>query len=261
MTPQPETRLHLADPVPAGPTCRVVSRTTGLERLLAESVDQHLVVLSGPVGGGDLKAALAAQRLRRDRITIIRLALPGIGRRHVGRVVRAAAARGWHPTELAALAGELERHAEVDLIAPGSALAPFSGPRARFRRRAARVHWTGGRWSREPALPSAVEQALQEALVRGRDCAVSLSGRNVPPAWIALARRGREHQVTVVVQEDGLAASLPGVWVVELLSSPRLDDSALAMLRERIVAAPRCGWCGTPMPGRTCVRCAPGLGA
>ncbi len=261
MTPEPEPRLQLAEPLPTGPTCRVLSRTAGVERLLAESADEHLVVLLVPLAGGDLKTALAAQRLRRDRITIIRLALPGTAGRHLERVVRAAAARGWHPSELAALAGELERHAEVDLVAPGSSLAPFAGPRTRLRRGAARVHWADGRWSREAASPDAVEQGLHDALARDRDCAIAVSGRGVPAEWVALARRSREQQVTVAVHANGLATVLGSGWAAEVLSGPRLDESALSMLRERIVAAPRCGWCGAPVPGRSCVRCAPGLGA
>jgi hypothetical protein len=260
VTPEPEPRLQLADSVTVVPTCRVVSRLAGVERLLAESADQHLVVLLPPLGGADLTAAVAAQRLRPDRITIIRRGLPGIAGRHLERVVRVAASRGWHPTELAALAGELERHGEVDLVAPGSALRPFSGPRARLLHRAARVRWADGRWAREPASPDALEHALHQALARGRDCAVSVSGHRVPGAWAALARRSREQHAAVAVQETGFADVLGATWAIELLSGPMLDDGALSMLRERIVAAPRCGWCGTPVPGRACVRCAPGLG-
>lgn len=261
MTADPEPRLQLANPVPDGPECRVLSRAASVDRLLAESADEHLVVVLAPLVDGDLRAALAAQRLRRDRITIIRLGLPGIAGRHLERVVRIAAARGWHPSELAALAGELERHAEVDLIAPGSALSGFSGPRSRLLRRTVRVHWADGRWSRESASAEVTEQSLHGALARDRDCAVSVSGHRVPPEWIAVARRCREQHVTVAIKEQGLAAALGAAWAIEVLSAPRLDDGALSMLRERIVAAPRCGWCGTPVPGRACVRCAPGLGA
>ena len=110
------------------------------------------------------------------------------------------------------------------------------------------------------ASPNAVEQGLHDALARDRDCAIAVSGRGVPAEWVALARRSREQQVTVAVHENGLATVLGGGWAAEVLSGPRLDESALSMLRERIVAAPRCGWCGTPVPGRSCVRCAPGLG-
>jgi hypothetical protein len=238
----------------------VINRATGVERLLAESVDEHVVVVLTPPSAGDLTAALAAQRLRRDQITIIRLGLPGIAGRQVERVVRAAAARGWHPAELAALAGELERHAEVDLVAPGSSLTPFSARRTRLGRRLSRVRCADGRWSQEPASADAVEQSLHQALVRDRDCAVSVSGHRPPPDWVAFAQRSREHHVAVALRPEGLASALGATWVVEVLSAPRLDDNALSMLRERIVAAPRCGWCGTPVPGRACVRCAPGLG-
>jgi hypothetical protein len=260
VTGDAEPRLYLADPLPVRPACRVTNRPAGVERLLAESVDEHVVVLLIPPAAGDLSVALAAQRLRRDQITIIRLGLPGIAGRQVERVIRAAAARGWHPAELAALAGELERYAEVDLIAPGTSLAPFSARRARFRRRVSRVRCVDGRWTPEPASPDAMERALHEALARDRDCAVCISGRKVPAEWVALAHGSREQHVPVALKADGLAAALGATWAVEVLSGPRLDENALSMLRERIVAAPRCGWCGTPIPGRTCVRCAPGLG-
>lgn len=260
MTPEAEPRLQLAKPLPAEQTCRVVTRFASVDRLLADSADEHVVVLLAPLGPCELSAALAAQRLRRDRITLVRLSLPGIGGRHLERVVRVAASRGWHPPELAALAGELERHAEVHLVAPGPALAQFGGPGGRIRRRAVRVHWADGRWSRESASPAAFEQALHDALARDRDCAMSLTGRKVPAGWVALAGRSREHQVAVAVNEGGLAVALGAGWAVELLSGPHLDESALSMLRERIVSAPRCGWCGTPVPGRACARCSPGLG-
>ena len=48
MSPEAEPRLYLAEPLPMRPACRVLNRATGVERLLAESVDEHVVVVLSP---------------------------------------------------------------------------------------------------------------------------------------------------------------------------------------------------------------------
>jgi hypothetical protein len=57
--------------------------------------------------------------------------------------------------------------------------------------------------------------------------------------------------------EAGLAAALGVAWTVELVLVPALPPGSLMALRERVAAAPRCGWCGVPMPAGRCRRCQP----
>jgi hypothetical protein len=79
------------------------------------------------------------------------------------------------------------------------------------------------------------------------------SGRHRPPAaaLAALQRTG----VPTGRLADGLASELDVPWALELLLAPLLAPAALAALRERIAAAPRCGWCRTPVLGSACRRC------
>ena len=86
-------------------------------------------------------------------------------------------------------------------------------------------------------------------------CAAAVSGARAPERLVAAVQAEGVH---VGALERGLAASLGVDWTVELLVAPALPAGSLMALRERVAAAPRCGWCGVPVLGPACRRCLPG---
>ena len=169
--------------------------------------------------------------------------LPGIGARFVAGVAAEAEREGWGQTELAGLVAAAEERSALWLVTP-----------APGRRRAPEIRrWQSVRFVRsDQDLRSLV---LTASAVREHNvCLVGISGRSrradVITAKLALvgARVGRV--------DVGVADALDVGWAVELMIAPRLTRDALGSLREVMASAPRCGWCGVPVLGNRCRRCA-----
>ena len=151
-----------------------------------------------------------------DGVPTAQLPLSGLGACYLVAVARRAAAAGWPAPELAALVAEL-------------------APRCRHLRISRRSH-------------RGLQPFAEAAAARGAVCVALVCGR--PPRRLA-------------AQVDRLAAAGSLVhrrqrthgWTVELLAVPRLTGSQLQQLRERFASAPRCDWCGLPVPGSHCPRC------
>jgi len=185
------------------------------------------------------------------------LRLPGIGGRYLSGLADHAHAGGWAPLEVAALLDAVEERSAMWVVCPSAAALRRAGLIDRGRGRRACARWAAGRWSRAEADADALA-AVAAVQRTGVVCAAALSGRGAPARLAgAVSRPGiRAGQLP-----DGLAAALGVAWTVELLLAPALPSGSLMAVRERIAAAPRCGWCGVPMPAGRCRRCQPGAPA
>ncbi len=181
------------------------------------------------------------------------LRLPGIGGRYLAVLADHAHARGWEAPEVGALLDAVEERSAMWIVCPSAAVLRRAGLIARGRGRRACARWASGRWTRAAAdadALAAVAAAARPGVVR----AAAVSGRRAPARFVsAVAVPG----VRCGRLEQGLAAALGVAWTVELLLAPALPPGSLMTVRERIAAAPRCGWCGTPMPDGRCRRCHP----
>lgn len=181
------------------------------------------------------------------------LRLPGIGGRYLAALADHAHARGWEPSEVGALLDAVEERSAMWIVCPSAAALRQAGLIARGRGRRACARWASGRWTRaaaDAAALAAVAAAARPGVVR----AAAVSGRRAPARFVSAVtvpgmRCGR--------LEAGLARALGVEWTVELLLVPALPPGSLMAVRERIAAAPRCGWCATPMPDGRCRRCHP----
>jgi hypothetical protein len=173
--------------------------------------------------------------------TVFRSRLPGLGARFLAALAADVERRGWRAGETRGLLAAAEERCGLWLLAP----RPLGRPRAAVWRAGAPVPVGGGL----RALTSAAASAHAGSAV----AVAATSGRRRPPAAAVagLQRAG----VPIGRLTDGLAGELDVPWALELLLAPLLAPAALAALRERIAAAPRCGWCRTPVLGSACRRC------
>jgi len=186
------------------------------------------------------------------------LRLPGIGGRYLAGIAAHAHARGWGALEVVALLDAVEERSSMWVVAPSSGPLRRAGliPEGRGRRRAC-ARWSGGRWARIPVDAAALAAVAAAGGTRAV-CAGAVSGARAPDRLVSAVHATG---VRVGVLERGLAASLGVSWTVELLVAPALPAGSLMALRERVAAAPRCGWCGVPLLGPACRRCLPGTRA
>jgi len=189
----------------------------------------------------------------------LELRLPGIGGRYLEGVAAHVAACGWPAGEAAALVAALEDRCSMWIVCSSSralVLAGLADGRARFHRAGA-ARFGDGRWRavRMPAAPT-VAELMAAGMIRGAVCAAAESGRLPPESILRAAAAGGARTGSM---ECVLAAALDVRWTVELLVAPAIPAGSLIGLREQVAAAPRCGWCGTPLIGATCRRCAPAM--
>ena len=184
-----------------------------------------------------------------------RLRLPGIGGRYIAGIAAHAREHGFTSPETAALLDAVEARSAMWVVCPSAAALRRAGLGAgnRWRGRAC-APWSAGRWSRVPLDASALAAVAAAGGARAV-CAAAVSGAGAPQRLVAAVRGDGVRLGTFA---GGLAASLGVAWTVELLVSPALPAGSLMAVRERIAAAPRCGWCGVPMLGADCRRCLPG---
>jgi hypothetical protein len=169
--------------------------------------------------------------------------LPGIGARFVAGVLAEATAQGWRENELLGLTAVAEERSLLWLLTP--ATRPWRTPEIR-------------RWQARRFVPS--DQDLRSLLLTtaaARDrsvCLVGVSGggRGADSVSARLAAVGAR----VGRVESGVADALQVRWAVELMLAPLLTTDALRSLRDVMASAPRCGWCGVPVLGNRCIRCA-----
>jgi hypothetical protein len=190
----------------------------------------------------------------------LELRLPGIGGRYLEGVAAHVAAHGWPPGEVAALVAALEDRCSMWILCSSSralvraGLAPEHCGRLG---RAGAARYGEGRW-RVVRIPAAetVAEVMCAGSARGAVCVAAGSGR-LPPE--SIMRAAAACGARTGSMETGLAAALDVRWAVELLIAPAIPAGSLVALREQVAAAPRCGWCRTPLIGATCPRCAPAL--
>jgi hypothetical protein len=234
---RPVRRLHVAGAPdaettqPVGPPLRLISALSAAGRVARAE---------GLAGGGEL-----GHELR----------LPGIGGRYLAGIAAYASERGWGAAEVAALLDAVEERSAMWVVCPSAAALRRAGliEDGRGHGRAC-ARWSAGHWSRT----SLDVRALHAVAVSGRAravCAAAVSGFGAPDRLVESVHGEGVHTGAVA---GGLAATLGVRWAVELLVSPALPAGSLMALRERVACAPRCGWCGVPMLGPDCRRCAPG---
>lgn len=222
----PETGIS----APAGPPLDLVSSLSAAGRVARAA---------GPAGGGEL-----AYELR----------LPGIGGRYLAGIAAHAYARGFDAPEAAALLDAVEERSAMWVVCPSAAALRRAGLiEGGGGRRRACARWSAGRWSRVPLDVSALSAVAASGGARAVRAA-AVCGAGAPGRLVAAVGVDGVHLGSMAA---GLAASLGVPWTVELLVSPALPAGSLMALRERIAAAPRCGWCGVPMLGADCRRCLP----
>jgi hypothetical protein len=227
---------------------------------VAAAAEGEIAAAGGPPV--DLVSALFAPGRSADEVGLAggggsayRLRLPGIGGRYIAGIAAHAHRRGFTAPETVALLGALEDRTAMWVVCPSVAALRRAGllESGRDRGRAC-ARWSAGRWSRIPLDASALAAVAASGGARGV-CAAAVSGAGAPERLVAAVRGDGVRLGTLA---GGLAASLGVAWTVELLVSPALPAGSLMALRERIAAAPRCGWCGVPMLASECRRCLPG---
>jgi hypothetical protein len=182
------------------------------------------------------------------------LRLPGIGGRYLAGLAAHAHERGWRGPEVAALLDAVEGRASMWIVSPSAAALRRAGLLGAGGSRKACVRWSVGRWRQAPVDPDALARVAAAGRSRAV-CVGAVSGTGAPSRIVAAV--GADG-VQMGWLDGGLAASLRVPWTVELLVAPALPGGSLMALRERIVSAPRCSWCGVPMLGPDCRRCLPG---
>lgn len=181
------------------------------------------------------------------------LAARGIGARYLAAVARRAAAAGWETAEIQALVGEVDRRT-VQWVAASHVEELASGPRRRRCRLlgAVAAQLSGGRW--RPAAPDpCTGDALVDGAHRRHGLALAALAGAGHPRW---ARSAITRWAAGGARTGSLQRGARG-WVLEAVSAPRVGTAELSRLREALAGAPRCGWCGTPVLGSLCRRCAP----
>ncbi len=168
--------------------------------------------------------------------------LPGIGGRFVNGLVTEALGHGWRDAELAGLVAAAEERSSLWLITP--APRPWATPEVRA--------WSAGQFiSCDDDIRSLV---LTAGAARGHHvCVAGASGRGRRAASISARLEAAGAQVGRI--DAGVAETLGVAWTVEMMIAPLLTSDALRSLRDALVGAPRCGWCGVPVLGSRCRRC------
>lgn len=187
----------------------------------------------------------------------LELRLPGIGGRYLEGLAAHVAAHGWPAAEVAALVAAIEDRSSMWIMCSSSRAlvrAGLSRERAGLGRAGA-ARFGDTRWHAVRMLPAAtVADVMRAGRARGAVCAAAASGRRAPESIVRAAAAGGARTASM---PHGLAAALDVRWAVELLVAPAIPADSLVALREQVAAAPRCGWCRTPLIGATCRRCAP----
>jgi hypothetical protein len=191
----------------------------------------------------------------------LELRVPGIGGRYLEGVAAHVEAHGWPAGEAAALVAALEDRCSMWILCSSFRALVRAGladghPRLH---RAGAARFGDGRWRAVP-MPAAptVAELMRAGRARGAVCAAAESGRLPPERILRAAAEGGARTASM---DHGLAAALGVRWTVELLVAPAIPAGSLIALREQVAAAPRCGWCRTPLIGATCRRCAPPMRA
>jgi hypothetical protein len=168
--------------------------------------------------------------------------LPGLGARFLAALAADAEGRGWAPAEVHGLLAAAEERCRLWVFLPRRV---GRAPRAAAWRAGGLVELEGG--------PRALAGIPRATAAASAVCIAAASGARRPPA--AMLARLERARIPVGQLADGVAEELRVGWALELLAAPALGPAALAALRERIAAAPRCGWCHTPVLGSSCPRC------
>jgi hypothetical protein len=184
----------------------------------------------------------------------VHLAVRGLAVRYLHRLLEQAAGTGWDLEGMAAFAAELERRCTY-LIASGARLPihPAGGRRSRHPRAAL---WRSGRWSLDGGAVDLAGELVAGARARDDALLAAVSGSPHRRAARRLEDLLRDEGITV--HRAAGASEIGASWVVEVLAVPRLTTQHLSTLRERFATAPRCEWCGLPVIGARCRRCAAG---
>lgn len=227
-------------------------------RVVADDPAGSRAAGAAPVLIPALDGAAAAPAFSGDPVTeAYRLRMPGVGGRFLFAIARAAAAGGWQACDTVALVAAIEERSCMWVVAPTlRAIAPV-GPAGRpaLLRRRQMATFEHGRWWLSGCDVERLRAAASAAPGAYLTRAVVLSGRRVPrPVRAALDAPG----VATGTLERGLAATLHTRWAAELLVAPSITRAGLAVLRDRVAGAPRCGWCRTPVLGVRCPRCSVG---
>ena len=243
---QHERRLRLAHAAQR-PAVAVVMADEGGPR-----ADVETLMLVRP---GD--AAPPAGRPGARRIAV-QLAVPGLAIRYLERLLEQAAATGWELECMAAFAAELERRCAY-LLAGGGRLPIQPRAGASRRRRSQAALWHAGGW-----VAGARPEHLAVRLVAGaraRDDALLAASSGTLQGRCARKLTAQLEQEGVTIRNAGAraVARSGGAWAIEVLAVPRLAAEHLGALRERFAGAPRCEWCGLPVIGAACRRCASGV--
>jgi hypothetical protein len=187
------------------------------------------------------------------------LGLPGIGGRYLAGVARHVAAHGWPAGEVAALVAAMEDRCSMWIVCSSATALVRAGvsPEGVRVPRAGASRFSGGRWQRV-RIPTSetVTELMHAGTARGAVCAAAESGRFPPSRLVGAAAAGGAHTASM---DRGLASVLGAAWAIELLVAPAIPSGSLVALREQVAAAPRCGWCRSPLVGSTCRRCAPAI--
>ena len=155
---------------------------------------------------------------------------------------------GWTPAETLGLLAAAEERCGLWVVTPRRLVAPRCGCRPGGRAGSCGWRAAFSSWLRAAAAaPSGLGV-----------CLLAVSGPGDPPRWLLSSLLPAAGQAGRVA--DGVAEQLGVSWAVELLIAPALGPAALAGLRERISAAPRCAWCHVPVLGSSCSRCRGGAG-
>lgn len=183
----------------------------------------------------------------------VHLAVRGLAVRYLHRLLEQAAGTGWDLEGMAAFAAELERRCSY-LIASGARLPihPAGGRRSRSPHAAL---WQSGRWSLGGGAVDLAGELVAGARARDDALLAAVSGSSHRRPARRLEDLLRDEGITV---HRAGASEIGASWVVEMLAVPRLTAQHLTTLRERFATAPRCEWCGLPVIGARCRRCAAG---
>jgi hypothetical protein len=172
--------------------------------------------------------------------------LPGIGARYVSGLHGELESLGWSAVEIQSLLAAAEERCGLWLITPRRMHLPVQVQR-----------WRSGRFTRAQGLAELAAACAAAPRALGV-CVAAVSGRGEPPG--AVRRALAEGPIQIGRVSGGEAPRLHVTWAVEVLVAPSLGVSALAGMRERIAAAPRCAWCHLPVLGSSCPRCRVGAG-
>ncbi len=207
-------------------------RSRPIGRVLDE-VSDGVVVVPAPFGPSGLPDLSGAAELHRSR-------LPGIGARFSAGIATRAQAEGWSTIELLGLLAAVEERCCLWVVSGRS-----------FRRRSIVRRWQPSGLVADGESNAALVSRVTDARSRRLVCVAGLAGGGgAGRALLAgLAEAGAR------VGNVDPASAPAGRWSIQLLTGPALAPDDFSSLRERVAAAPRCGWCRVPVLGTACSRC------